>query len=124
MSDDARPYDCEACPAYCCSYAHIPGTEEDVARPAARFGLDDEGARKRFFKRGDEDSPLVLRHKADEHYGTVCRFLDTETRGCTVYEDRPAICREFPSQNHCGYWDFLVFEREVQDDEEWVATTR
>ena len=117
-------YDCEACPAYCCSYAHIPVTEADAALLAERFGLDAAGARRRFFKRGDADSPLVLRHKADEHYGSVCRFLDTETRGCTVYEHRPAICREFPSQDRCGYWDFLTFEREVQDDPDWVAVTR
>ena len=124
MTAGARLYDCEACPAYCCSYAHIPVTEADAERLGSRFGLEPDAARQRFFKRGDADSPLVLRHKADEHYGTICRFLDTETRGCTVYEDRPAICREFPSQNHCGYWDFLVFEREVQDDPDWVAVTR
>ena len=118
-----KGYDCLDCPAYCCSYAHIPVTQEDARRLAEHFGLDEEGARRRFFKKGDADSPLVLRHKADEHFGTICRFIDTETRGCTVYEARPAICREFPSQKRCGYYDFLTFEREVQDDESWIATT-
>ena len=50
-------------------------------------------------------------------------FLDEETRNCGIYEARPQICRDFPTQSRCGYYDFLMFEREVQDDPEWVATT-
>ena len=117
-------FDCNDCPAYCCSYAHIPVTGEDLCRLAGHFALELGRARQRFVKRGDEENPLVLRHKADEHYGSVCRFLDSETRQCTIYEARPAICRDFPAQNRCGYYDFLTFEREVQDDETWVAVTR
>ena len=116
-------YDCVACPAYCCSYAHIPVTGEDLSRLAGHFALPIGTARKRFVKKGDEETPLVLRHKEDEHFGSICRFLDSETRNCTIYEARPAICREFPTQKRCGYWEFLRFEREVQDDETWVATT-
>lgn len=119
-----KRYDCLACPAYCCSYAHIPVLDEDLPRLGAHFGLSAEAAEKKFTKRGDEDSPRVLRHKHDEHFGTICRFVDSETRNCTIYEARPAICREFPSQNRCGYYDFLSFEREVQDDPDWVATTQ
>jgi Fe-S-cluster containining protein len=119
----APAYDCLDCPAYCCSYAHIPVTEEDLLRLAKHFGMDREGARRRFVKKGDEASPLVLRHKDDEHFTTICRFLDSETRNCTIYDARPEICRNFPSQNRCGYYDFLTFEREVQEDPEWVATT-
>lgn len=26
-----------------------------------------------------------------------CYFLDSKTRLCTVYENRPGVCREFPS---------------------------
>ncbi|MBB4659794.1 YkgJ family cysteine cluster protein [Parvularcula dongshanensis] len=121
--DPAARYDCLKCPAYCCSYQHIPVTEEDIHRLAAHFGLDFAGARRRFVRKGDAESPLVLRHKPDEHFGTICRMLDTETRGCSIYEARPAICRDFPAQNRCGYYDFLTFEREVQDDPDWVATT-
>ena len=50
-------------------------------------------------------------------------FLDKETRNCTIYEGRPKICREFPTQKRCGYYEFLIWEREVQDDPDWVATT-
>lgn len=116
-------YDCLKCPAYCCSYEHIPTTKDDIKRLAKHFGLKAEDARKKFTKKGDDESPRVLRHKADEHFGTICRFLDSETRGCTIYEARPEICRDFPSQKRCGYYDFLSFERETQEDEEWIATT-
>lgn len=118
-----KRYNCLKCPAYCCSYAHIPVTEEDAKRLGRHFGLDAKAAMKKFTKKGDDENPRVLRHKEDEHFGTICRFVDSETRNCTIYEARPAICRDFPSQNRCGYYDFLTFEREVQEDPEWVATT-
>ena len=120
---DKKKYDCIDCPAYCCSYAHIPTTDEDVERLADHFDLTLKEAKRRFTKRGDKETPRVLRHKDDEHFGSICRFIDSETRNCTIYEARPAICREFPTQKRCGYYDFLTFEREVQDDPEWVATT-
>ena len=116
-------YDCLKCPAYCCSYAHIPVTDKDITRLAKYFDVSWEKARKKFIKKGDDESPLVLRHQEDEHFDTICQFLDLDTRNCTIYEARPEICRTFPTQNRCGYYDFLMFEREVQDDDEWIATT-
>ena len=119
----ARLYNCSNCPAYCCSYARIVVTEKDLERLARHFGVDRETARRRYTKKGDEPGERVMRHKEDEHYTTVCRFLDSETRNCTIYEARPRICREFPGAGRCGYYDFLMFERRAQDDPEWVATT-
>lgn len=118
-----KNYDCMKCPAYCCSYALTPATPRDIRRLAAHFGLSEETARERFTKKGDKDNPRVLRHTADEHFVTSCTFLDKQTRQCTIYEARPQICRDFPTQSRCGYYDFLKFEREVQDDPKWVATT-
>ncbi|NHK26782.1 YkgJ family cysteine cluster protein [Parvularcula flava] len=118
-----KKYDCLECPAYCCSYAHIPVTDKDITRLAKYFDVSWEKARKKFIKKGDDESPLVLRHQEDEHFDTICQFIDLETRNCTIYEARPEICRTFPTQNRCGYYDFLMFEREVQDDDEWIATT-
>ena len=50
-------------------------------------------------------------------------LLDQEKRRCTVYEARPGVCRKYPDSNRCGYYDFLKFEREAQDDPNWIATT-
>ena len=53
--------------------------------------------------------------------GTVCGFLDLETRGCTVHPSRPKICREHPGKPTCAYYQFLMSEREYQEDGDEVA---
>ena len=116
-------YNCLKCVAYCCSYAHIPVKDQDLKRLARHFDLSEGVAEKRFTKRGDDVNPRVLRHTTDEHFGSSCMFLDKDKRTCTVYEARPKICREFPTQTRCGYYEFLKFERDNQDDPTWVATT-
>ena len=116
-------YNCLKCTAYCCTYTHIPTTRTDIKRLAKHFGVSVEKAEKKFTKKGDKENPRVLKHADDEHFVTACMFLDQETRNCTIYDARPKICRDFPTQNRCGYYEFLKFEREVQDDPTWVATT-
>lgn len=119
MGSKKKPaYDCDKCPAYCCSYPAIDVTDKEVGKIAKHFGIKKDFAEKRFTKILDGDR--VLRHQKDEIYGSVCRFLDRETRRCTIYEVRPQTCRDFPDDTHCGYWDFLAWERERQEDEEYV----
>ena len=50
------------------------------------------------------------------------QFFDTDERRCTIYEARPSTCRTYPG-GRCGYYDFLTFERNTQDDPEHVAGT-
>lgn len=123
MKSQSRQFNCARCPAYCCSYPEIRVTERDLRRLAKHFGLDPDAARERFTKADDRGKDRIMRHKQDEHYGTVCRFLDRETRACTVYKARPQICRDFPGTARCGYYDFLTFERRLLDDQDHVATT-
>jgi Fe-S-cluster containining protein len=115
-------YDCSKCPGYCCSYPLIQLDKRDVERLARHHGLEFEVARKRFTKAA-HGAKYAMRRKSDPHYGKICRFFDTVARQCTAYEARPAICREFPGDGRCGYYDFLLFERRAQDDENWVAVT-
>lgn len=115
-------YDCSKCPGFCCSYPVISITKADVERLARHYGIGFETARERFTKEA-HGKKYVLRRKADEHFGRICRFFDTEKRHCTVYEARPEVCRAYPTQNRCGYYDFLTFEREQQGDATWVART-
>lgn len=114
-------YDCLNCPSYCCTYPRIPVTQRDIRRLAKHFGIDEATAEKRFVKKGWEKRERVLRHQKDEVYGSACRFLDLETRLCTVHGARPAICRAHPSTPNCGYYTFLMSERRLQDDPELVA---
>lgn len=111
-------YDCLKCPAYCCSYERIIVETADLKRLARHFDIDVETARRRFTKiRSGEQ---VLRHQQDKVYGSVCMFLDTKTRRCTIYEARPGVCHEYPDRPRCGYYDFLKWEREFQEDPAFI----
>lgn len=115
-------YSCKNCPGYCCSYPLIALVRRDVERLARHFELPFAVAERRF-TRSAWGRKWVMRRKADKHYGRICRFFDTEKRRCTIYAARPAICRTFPGEGRCGYYDFLMFERRVQNDPNYVATT-
>jgi Fe-S-cluster containining protein len=113
-------YDCSKCPAYCCSYDRINVTGRDIARLAANFGISYQQAERRFTKIAYGER--VLRHKKDHIFKRVCQFLDSRTRRCTVYEARPAVCRQYPEGRRCGYYDFLIWERERQGDNEFIPS--
>jgi uncharacterized protein len=115
-------YDCSKCPAYCCSYDQIELEDRDLNRLAKHLQLDLQTFMRRYTKSG-KDLP-VLRHQKDEIFGSVCVFLDKETRRCNVYDARPDVCREYPDRPRCGYWDFLSWEREFQNDEESLPLNR
>ncbi len=117
-------YDCSKCPGYCCSYDRIAISDFDIARLAKHFDLPVETARRRFTVRyrakGVDEQ--ILRHRKDHIYKSTCRFFDQEERRCTVYAARPNVCRRYPSGSQCGYFDFLVFEREQQGDDDFIPT--
>lgn len=115
-------YDCEVCPGYCCTYPRVIVSKKDMARLAKFFNISAKQAQKSFTKKGEEPGERVLRHRKDDTYGTACRFLDPESRMCTVYRARPGICRDYPGTRRCGYYDFLKFERMLQEDDEFVPT--
>jgi Fe-S-cluster containining protein len=116
-------YDCLKCPGYCCSYPLIEVTQRDIARVAKHFDVSVEKAKKKFFRYDRSEKSWVLRQKEDEHFKKICRFFDTEERRCTIYTARPGVCRDYPGEPTCGYYSFLEFEREHQQDPEFVATT-
>lgn len=116
-------YNCKKCPGYCCSYPLIEVGKSDIARLARHFGIDYETAEERFTKYDKEEKVRGLRHQKDEYFGTICRFFDTEKRACTVYEARPGTCRDYPYSKGCGYFQFLKFERKLQDDKKFIALT-
>jgi uncharacterized protein len=112
-------YDCTDCPAYCCSqYERVAVSNRDLKRLALHHALTLEEAAKRFTRmRGEE---RVLRRSKDPLLGEACKFLDRETRGCTIYHSRPTVCREYPGEYRCVYYDVLKFERRVQEDPDVV----
>lgn len=52
--------------------------------------LTDTGVPEQFIEQDDWGSQRMLR--LDDGW---CAALDRETMGCTIYEQRPLICREF-----------------------------
>jgi Fe-S-cluster containining protein len=114
-------YNCAKCPAYCCTYPRTAVTDADIRRLSKGLDKSVTYVREKYTK--VVDGERVLRHKQDEIFETCCRFLDVETRQCTVYDHRPSICRRYPGKVRCGYYDFLTFERQAQGDPEYIALT-
>lgn len=109
-------YDCNKCPAYCCSiYDRVQVTKRDIKRLAKHFDVEFEIARKKFTTTWQGES--ILRRKADPIFGKACHFLDPETRRCKIYHARPLVCREFPARARCAYYDLLTFEKSQQGDD-------
>ena len=119
-----KSYDCSKCPGYCCSYPLIEVSKSDIARLAKHFDVDYATAEERFTLYDKEEKVRGLRKQKDEFFGSVCRFFDIEERRCTVYAARPEACRGYPYSKTCGYYGFLKFERDLQDDKAFVALTR
>jgi Fe-S-cluster containining protein len=112
-------FDCGKCPAFCCSvYERVEVTKRDLNRLARHFGVSPEVARERYTR--DWEGERVLKRVEDVIFPQTCMFLDQETRGCTIYAARPAVCRAFPGRSRCAYYDLLQFERRQQGDESVV----
>jgi Fe-S-cluster containining protein len=115
---DSQPrvhFDCSKCPAYCCSvYERVNVSKRDLNRLAKHFGLTVEQAKRRHTKL--HSGERVLRRSPDPIFGEACKFLDRDTRGCTIYHARPAVCREYPDRKRCAYYDLLQYERRQQND--------
>src|ERR1700694_2243619 len=95
-------YDCTKCPAYCCSiYDRVQVSQRDLKRWARHFGSSEETAAERHTKMYKKER--ILRRKKDPIFGLACKFLDPETRRCTIYNGRPGVCRTFPDTTHCAY---------------------
>jgi Fe-S-cluster containining protein len=108
-------YDCGKCLAICCSiYERVEVTPPDLARLAKHLGLSVAEARQKHTKLHGKER--ILRRRKDHLFGTACKFLHPVTRGCTVYEGRPEICRDYPGEKRCGYYEVLQFERRTQND--------
>lgn len=114
--DSPRVYfDCAKCPAYCCSvYERVSVNKRDIARLAKHFKLTEEQTIRRHTKMYEDER--VLRRTPDPIFGEACKFLDRDTRGCTIYHARPGVCRTYPARSRCAYYDLLQFERGQQDD--------
>jgi uncharacterized protein len=118
--DQKRVYfDCNKCPAFCCSvYERVEVTKRDLNRLARHFGVTPEQAKRRYTRQ--REGQRVLKRVEDEIFNEVCMFLDQKTRRCGIYLGRPAVCRTYPARSRCAYYDLLQFERKQQGNENVV----
>jgi uncharacterized protein len=125
ITDDKKRsyFDCAKCPAYCCSiYERVVVTKRDLKRLARHFGLSEQTTAERHTKMYQAER--ILRRKKDPIFGMACKFLDPETRRCTIYNGRPGVCRTYPEKTHCAYYDLIQFERNQQDDQNVVPVVQ
>ncbi|HWN09396.1 MAG TPA: YkgJ family cysteine cluster protein [Pyrinomonadaceae bacterium] len=116
-------YDCDKCVAYCCSiYERVQVTPKDIRRLAAHFKVTPEAAALRFTKLNGKER--ILRRRADRLFGQACMFLNQETRKCTIYDARPDVCREFPDDSRCAYFDLIEWERKQQNDPDVIPLVK
>ena len=79
--------DCTVC-ANCCKVATARVTERDVERLARRFSVSPQVFVREYCEESAEEGTILRRTTEG------CVFLDGTS--CTVYEDRPASCQNFP----------------------------
>lgn len=79
--------DCTAC-GNCCRELCISVEAEDIERLAKRLGISSSDFESRYVAVDDDDSTEKFMPESP------CPFLGGCK--CTVYEDRPKVCREFP----------------------------
>lgn len=122
--DQPRVYfDCNKCPAFCCSiYERVVVTKRDITRLAKFFGVSFEEAKRRYT--ADFEGERVLKRVKDVIFERTCMFLDQKTRGCTIYHGRPSVCRSYPGRSRCAYYDVLRFERVQQGDENVIPQVK
>ena len=78
--------DCTTC-GNCCKTLQIMVDNRDIKRLAAKLGVSVRQFSQQYVGIADDQSKYFL--------STPCVFLSADNR-CTVYEDRPQACRDFP----------------------------
>lgn len=119
--DEGKKFDCADCVAFCCSNVYqVTLNVVDVARLALRRQLGPAEFKARYTTDG-----FTLKQVPDQIFGLACVFLDQEGRHCTVYTDRPAVCRVWPRPEHaapgaegrCGFYDVYTHLRNELEPE-------
>ena len=87
-------FECSQC-GDCCTGAegYVWVNQSEIDAMAARMQITPGLFEEQFVRR------VGVRRSLTERPGGDCVLLDAETRGCTVYEDRPRQCRTWP------FWD-------------------
>lgn len=108
-----RPGLCDRCMANCCTMP-VEVKLADLVRLELVDPFEAEHEEPRLIAKRLIKASLIERYNAKHDIYTLprradgdCRFLDAQTRRCTVYDKRPGTCRKHPQvgprPNHCPY---------------------
>lgn len=89
--------DCLKC-ANCCKTTSPIFYDRDIDRIAKRFRIRPSDFIQQYLHK-DEEGDYVLN-------SAPCTFLDHDNY-CTIYEDRPAACREYPHTDRKRFYQIL-----------------
>jgi len=103
---DGLRFTCTGC-GDCCTGGpgYVWVNQQEINALAARLGLSVEAFEKQYVRQ------VGVRRTLKERKNYDCVFLESETRRCTVYADRPRQCRTWP------FWD-----SNIKSPEAWQAT--
>jgi Fe-S-cluster containining protein len=85
-------------------------TPEEAVERSVRFGVQDPTPEIDLVKWATDYGPLY-----------TCRHWDEETRLCTVYEDRPDMCRDYPYNRACQHDCDCSFRSPTHIRTKWAA---
>lgn len=98
-------YDCGECPSYCCTYKITEVRPNDQRKLADGLGISESEVADRYLRKVNE-AKWVLKQTPDAVLGIAsCIFLDKATRRCKVHSFRPKVCRGFPHEERCKWYD-------------------
>lgn len=92
LQEDGLP-DCKGCGGCCFMDFNVALTDEDIVRLPAEF-YDPMPTQKYEYTHW-------MKTKEEPGYRTHCIAFDPHNRVCTIYENRPKKCREFPRRHPC-----------------------
>jgi len=84
---------CERCLAICCKYITV-----EIDKPRTKRAFDDI----RWYLLHEGVTLLIDKDRWMVKFPTTCTALN-EDNVCTIYENRPATCREYKTDN-CDYY--------------------
>jgi uncharacterized protein len=87
--------DCTRC-ANCCKTMTVLLTEADIERIAQHLDMPVQQFTERYLEPDEEEAPLLKMRQQP------CPFLGADNR-CTIYNVRPACCREYPHTDKEGF---------------------
>lgn len=103
---DGLRFECTQC-GDCCTGApgYVWVNKEEIAALAQRLAMTVPEFEAKYVR------SVGVRKSLVEYENGDCVFFDGQSRGCTVYEDRPRQCRTWP------FWD-----SNVRSEATWKAT--